>query len=169
MRILMALAGRQATAGGLAEALPDVPQATLYRHIRALTEGGVICVVEENPVRGAVEKVYALDENGANLQPDELAALSKEDHMRLFVGFVAGLLDEYSRYLESSEEVDLIANGVGYRKVVLQLSDEELESMAADLNQALAPYLAHEPSPHRRPRTLSTTLMPDAPPKKMDT
>jgi DNA-binding transcriptional ArsR family regulator len=68
MRIIMALAGERWTARQIAAALPDVAQATLYRHINALAEGGILRIVEERPVRGMVEKVYALaDKRALNL------------------------------------------------------------------------------------------------------
>ena len=41
MGIIMAIAGRQMTTQQLAAVLGDVPQATLYRHINRLSEGGV--------------------------------------------------------------------------------------------------------------------------------
>ena len=94
MRILMALAGREMTAGQLGLILTDVPQATLYRHIKRLVDNGVLIVVHETPIRGTVEKVYTLDAGHANLNPDELAQLDADDHMRIFVGFVASLMDE---------------------------------------------------------------------------
>lgn len=66
LRILQAFRGRSAmTARELAERLADVPQATLYRHLGALTDGGVLRVVEERRVRGAVERVFALPEEAA--------------------------------------------------------------------------------------------------------
>ena len=166
MRILMALAGREMTAGELGEVLTDVPPATLYRHIKRLAENGVLMVVRENPVRGTVEKVYTLDAGHANLRPNELDQLDADDHMRLFVGYIASLLDVYARYLEGSKQIDLVADGVGYRKVILHLSHEELIEMSRDLNLALQPYLANPPSPERQPRLFSTVLMPDLPPQE---
>lgn len=163
MRILMALAGREMTVGELGEVLTDVPPATLYRHIKKLLKNGVLNVVRETPIRGTVEKVYTLDAGHANLNPDELAQLDTDSHMRVFVGFIASLLDDYARYLEGSEQIDLVSDGVGYRKVIMHLSQAELVEMARDLNLALQPYLAKTPSPERQTRLFSTFLMPDLP------
>ena len=52
--------------------MPDVPSASLYRHIKILNDSAFIIVVEENRIRGTVENVYSLnrealevdDENG---------------------------------------------------------------------------------------------------------
>ena len=42
LRIVLATAGRQVTAQQLAGELPDIPQATLYRNINMLTNGGIL-------------------------------------------------------------------------------------------------------------------------------
>ena len=56
--------------------MPDVPSASLYRHIKILNDSAFIIVVEENRIRGTVENVYSLnrealevdDENGTAVQ-----------------------------------------------------------------------------------------------------
>ena len=163
MRILMALAGHERTVGELGQLLPDVPQATLYRHIKLLADNGVLIVVSENPVRGTIEKVYTLDASHASLRPDELEGLDADSHMRLFVGFIASLLDDYARYLAGNQTIDLVADGVGYRKVILNLSQSELVEMSQNLNLALKPYLALPAAAERQARLFSTVLIPDFP------
>ena len=80
--------------------------------------------------------------------------------MSLFVAFVASLLSDYSAYLESRETVDLAADGVGYRQITLHLDDQELSSLAAELNQVIKPYLNQPAGPERKARLLATILMP---------
>src|SRR5262249_50986531 len=58
-RILGALMGRQLTIGQIALILPDVPVPSLYRHVRTLTEGGVLEAVSQQRVNGALTRVYA--------------------------------------------------------------------------------------------------------------
>ena len=160
MRILMALAGKERTARQINVALPDVPQATLYRHIKKLAQAKFIIAIKENRVRGTVEHVYALNQDINQLPLDEINKLNKNQHMRLFVAFIASLLGDYAAYLDRSQKIDLIADGVGYRKINLQLSDRELAEMSAALNRAIEPYLAHTPTPERRERNFSTILLP---------
>jgi DNA-binding transcriptional ArsR family regulator len=162
VRILMALAGSQKTSQQLADDLRDVPQATLYRHINRLAKAGIIEVVEERQVRGTVEKVYTLVVRASTLTPEEAANFSKDDHMRYFIAFVATLLDDFSRYVHHSEKIDPAADGVGYHKFPLELSDEELKSLSAKLNAALAPHFDNQPGPDRRRRIFSFIVMPDA-------
>lgn len=160
MRIIQSLLiDRQLTAQQIGALLPDVPQATLYRHLQKLVQGGVVAVVDERPVRGAIERRYALARGGASLGPEDLAAAGPDDHMHYFATFVATLLGDYARYLRR-ERIDLAADGVGYRQVALHLSDAELAELAQALNTALRPFLEHGPAPGRRRRILSTILMP---------
>ncbi|MFG2043671.1 helix-turn-helix domain-containing protein [Dactylosporangium sp. NPDC048998] len=159
IRILRAVAGGRLTTNKLFELLPDVPQATLYRHLGTLVKSGLLDVVEERKVRGAVERVYALPGRGAALDAPALAAVTPEDHARYFTAFVSSLLSEFSRYL-SREEIDFAADGVGYQQLVLHLTDAELAKFAHDLNGIVGPLLNNTPGRGRVARLLATVLMP---------
>jgi hypothetical protein len=139
--------------------LPDVPQATLYRQIERLYRGGALAVAAERRVRGAVERTYVLAEGGASLSPADLAKSSRDDHIGYFTAFAAGLIAQFEQYLKRTE-IDLLKDGVGYRQVVLNLTDEELVEMAGALNVAVGRFLALEPKPGRRRRMLATVLIP---------
>jgi len=76
MRILQELAAKiQRTPRQLGLILPDVAQASLYRHLKAMLQDKVLEVVSENKVHGTVERTYRikhnpfqeLDEQGASL------------------------------------------------------------------------------------------------------
>ena len=70
MRIIQQLSlTPEATTAELGRRLSDVPVATLYRHMKILEEAGFLEVIQENRVRGAVEKVYKL--NPQPIFPDE--------------------------------------------------------------------------------------------------
>ena len=161
MRILMALVGQQKTASQLAEVLPDVAQATLYRHINALSDGGILAVVEENPVRGAVEKVYTLEMQAAQLTPDDLAGMSKEDHMQMFTVFVTTILQDFAAYLERCDTVDLFRDGVSYNKVALNLSDDEVVKVSKAIQKVVLPHINNQPDDKRKRRILVSIMLPD--------
>src|SRR5690242_1673068 len=72
MRLLVALARRQLTTRQLSARLPDVAQATLYHHLGLLTRAGLLRVVSQRPVRGTLEKRYALVDDTALLSPADL-------------------------------------------------------------------------------------------------
>jgi DNA-binding transcriptional ArsR family regulator len=159
MRIITALSAAPLTTGELAEHQPDVPPATLYRHLNTLRRGGILAAAEERGVRGAIERRYSLHPGAANVSPADLARATPEDHRRWFAGFIASLLGEFARYTERGTP-DLVRDGVGYREVVLNLSDEEFMTMALALNAAVIPHLANPPGGGRRPRILATVVLP---------
>lgn len=160
LRIILAISGRQMTAQALANALPDVAQATLYRHINALAEGDILSVVEERPVRGTVEKTYALQEGqSSNLTAEDLAGLGPEDHMRYFTVFVATLLSDFATYLKR-EHIDPAVDGVGYHTVPLYMNDKEMYALAGGINALIAPLLANGPGDDRKRRSFSTVMIP---------
>lgn len=164
MRLLLGLARRQLTARQLSELLPDIPQATLYHHLGLLTRAGLLRVVSERPVRGTVEKRYALEADHVTLTPEELAKASREDHLRYFTVFVSNLLSEFARYLQQDKPIDFYVDGVGYRETPFYLSDEELIQAGAAISQALLPFYENQPAPHRRRRHVSFIVIPDAEP-----
>ncbi|BCY11709.1 helix-turn-helix domain-containing protein [Actinoplanes sp. L3-i22] len=159
IRILRAVAGSRLTTHDLVELLPDIPHATLYRHLATLVKAGLIEVVETRRIRGAVERVYALPAHGATLDPAALATATPEDHTRYFTAFVSSLLSDFARYL-TRERVDFVADGAGYQQLVLHLSDAELARFAADLNRVIGPLLGNQPGGDRVPRLLATILLP---------
>ena len=161
--MIQALAGgRRLSVKELAGHVDDVPPATLYRQVATLADAGVIAVVDERPARGTAERVYALVEGAATLAPADLAQATPEDHLRWFTLFLATLLGDFGRYL-AGEAPDLVADGVGYRQVPLELSDTELAELAGRLNAALLPVLQNEPTPERRRRIFTTIVIPDSP------
>ncbi len=160
MRIILAFGrGIPLTAQGLADLLPDVARATLYRHLSTLVEGGIIEVIGEHRVRGAVERTYALRQGSATLSREDLEAAGREDHLRFFATFAASLIDEYSRYLRR-DHIDPMADGVMYREGSLYLSDEEAAAVAGEMWAAFARRVGTEPGPGRSARTFAVVSIP---------
>jgi DNA-binding transcriptional ArsR family regulator len=162
MRLLVTLARRQLTARQLSESLPDIPQATLYHHLGILTRAGLLRIVSERRVRGAVERLYALADDTAFLSPADLANVSLEDHLRYFTIFVTSLIGDFAHYLQQNQPSDLAADGVGYRETPFYLSDEEYARASAAVSQALQPFMGNEPTAQRRRRLFTIIVFPDA-------
>jgi DNA-binding transcriptional ArsR family regulator len=166
LRIVQALVGgRRLSPAELARELGDVPPATLYRHVNALADGGVLAVAGERAARGTPERVFALVEGAASLGAEDLAAATPSDHLRYFTIFVAGLIGDFGRYL-GRERVDFVADGVGYRQIPLELTDEEFAALVGRLDAAFAPALGNAPAPGRRRRLFTTVVVPVEPPEE---
>ena len=52
------------------KALPDVPSASLYRHIKILTDSTILMVVGENRIRGTVESIYQLNKDAMETEDE---------------------------------------------------------------------------------------------------
>ncbi len=157
LRIVRALASAPATVQEIADGLPDVPAATLYRHVNKLAAAGLIATASERAVRGATERRYRLA--SAAVSSLDLTGATPEDHLRYFVTFVATLIDDFAAYVARGVP-DYRRDGVGYRQVQLQLTDAEFRRMAKAISAAVAPFLAVPPTPKRSARVLSTIVMP---------
>lgn len=162
LRIIEAVAGRDLTVRELMDVLGDVPQASLYRHVKRLETGGILVISERRKApgtRGAGENVYSLPEDAAILGREDLAGATREDHMRYFATYAGSLLGAFWRYLQR-EDVDLVRDGVGYRHRPLYLTDGELAEFSRALGQALEPFMSNGPGPGRRRRVFSTVILP---------
>jgi DNA-binding transcriptional ArsR family regulator len=159
MRIVVALArGDPMTPQRLAARLPDVPPATLYRHLRVLAGAGVLSVVGERRIRGAVERTFALQRERASLGPADLAAATPEERMRAFTTFVAVLLADYAAVVRRSAAA---SSEAAFFVTPLQLTDEEFAAFGTELQAVLQRAMATPPSPTSRRRTLATILIAD--------
>ena len=160
LRIVQAFLGERAlTTAQLREELPDVPAGSLYRHVARLVDGGVLGVVGERRVRGAVERTYVLRTSRARIGVQEIAAMSREEHRQAFLAYLAGLIGDFDRYL-AREEIDPLRDGASYNLAAMWLDDAELAELARELAIVLQPRLANEPGDGRTRRILATVLLP---------
>ncbi len=159
-RILMIASGRKVSAQQLLTALPEVPQASLYRQIARLVEAGILLGVEEPNARGAPEKYYTLPEQAADLSREEMAAASAEDHLRYFTSFMALMMSQFRAYQQRKT-----LNGVGggtYWTEAFYLSDAEYEHFVTALKSMEGLALSNDRRPDRRRRMLFAAIIPDA-------
>ena len=163
LRIVQAFLGDRAlTATELRGELPDVPPASLYRHVARLVQGGVLSVVAERRVRGAVERTYIMRAAAARIGTDEVAKMTPEEHRQAFLAFVAGLIGDAERYLARGE-VDPVRDGASYSLAALWLSDVEFVEFVREMYTVVQPRLANDQKPGRSRRIFATVLLPDAP------
>jgi DNA-binding transcriptional ArsR family regulator len=161
MRIVVAYAGSgEMTALQLGARLPDVPMATLYRQLRTLTEAGILSVVAERQVRGAVERTFALQADRALVAPADVASASPDELMRAFTTFVATLLAEYAAF---ARRPDRTPGDAAYFVTPLNLTDDEFAAFGAEFQAVLMRAMATSPSASSRRRTVATIVIPNSP------
>lgn len=160
LRIMQAmLGGRQVTTAQLADELDDVSTATLYRQVAILVEAGLLSVVSERRVRGAVERTLALSESPTIVEADDLAAMTPEDHKRGFAAFVAGMLATFDRYVDRGD-IDLVRDQVAYRQYALWMTDDEFTGFLEGIGEVYRRSAEQGPAPGRTRRVLSLVSLP---------
>lgn len=160
LRIVQALVASPMTPLELKERLGDVAQATLYRHIKQLTDGGLLEVTEERPIRGGVERTYGVVATSVALGEPDLESATPDDHFRYFATFLGTLLTDFAAYLSRGKPA-LGRDRVGYRQVALWLTDEEFDALAATVAAEVERRTDNAPAPGRRRRILSTIAITD--------
>lgn len=162
-RILMIASGRRVTAQHIIAALPDVPQASAYRHIARLVEAGILETIEETTPRGTIEKTFTLPEQAADLSRSEMAPVTSEDHMRYFTGFTTLMLSQFRAYIDRKEQGELTGEKEGgwYWSEAVHLTDGEYDHFVKALKAIEGLAAAHQPGPERRRRLIFTAIIPD--------
>jgi DNA-binding transcriptional ArsR family regulator len=167
LRIVHALSGGQAvTTARLCARMPDVSQATVYRHVGVLAEAGILEVAGEQRVRGFVERSYRLRRDRVAVSADRAGAATVEDHRRAFATSMAVLLAEFGTYLDGAK-ADPAGDLVGYRQHAVWLSAEERDRLIEGLRAAILPVVRNEPGPGRESYLLSPILFPIAAPPEV--
>lgn len=161
LRVIQAMLGHPSlTTRELADRITEVPPATLYRHVGTLLDAGVLEVVAERKVRGAVERSLRLSTERASVS-DHDEALADPEALRAgflaYLGSLASLMDQYLAGPRGSLEDDL----VGFRQVAVHATDDEWREALSAFRAALAPLAERETAPAgARRRVLGTVSMP---------
>ncbi len=151
LRILTAISTYRMTASEISDAMPEIPLTTLYRHINALMDGGLLTVVEERPVRGTVERVYALTAP-PSLTADDLTGMSREECEQAFTIYLSTLMSDAERYLDTrsgSTGINPLEDGVHISKVQLFLTDDEFKQMNSKMMELMLEAAKNQPAAGR--------------------
>lgn len=149
----------QTTAKMLAAKNKNIPQATLYRHLKKMVADGILHVVEERQVRNVTEKVYAA---ALDFRAETQKLLEENDgaaYFALFQHFTIGLLKKFSAYGDR-EDIDIINDGSGFRVATFDATLEELGALSAGIWKLVEPYTNREATPERRTRSISVIFTP---------
>lgn len=159
LRIVQAFSGDRAlTTSRLRSELPEIPTASLYRHVARLVDGGVLMVVAERRVRGARERTYALRAQPAKTTGGR-AKMTPDEHRQAFLAFLAGLVGDFDRYVARGG-VDLWRDGVTYNVTAIWLDETELGELIGDFVTVVQPRLANKPGRGRKCHLLGTVMFP---------
>lgn len=160
LRIVNAFAGGDTlSTAELRARLPQVAQATMYRHVAQLVRGGLIEVEEEVPVRGVVERRYRLRVARARIDAQAGAGMTRAEHRKAFAAAVGALLMDFDAYI-ARPSAQPLTDRVGYRQGTVWLRPDEADDLARAVGRALAACSNNGPGKGRRPYRVSPILFP---------
>lgn len=126
------LVHEKGTVKEMKKVLSDIPNASLYRHIKILNDHKILVVAEENKIRGTVENVYKL--NRAALEVDDESGTAVQ--MSLL-----NLCATFAKYFSSGHanpRKDLLM----LTCCTLTLTDEDFIKFLTELNEVATKYMA---------------------------
>lgn len=130
--------------------LPDIPSASVYRHMKILTDHGVLLVVGENRIRGTVESIYQLNQDALKICDDNGRAVQTA---------LLGICAEFAKYF-SGEHPDPEKDMLMLTNCTLTLTDEEFGSFLSELNVIAAKYMAVGVSAKSKTRQITLISSP---------
>lgn len=160
LRIIAAVQRRPLTTAQIAEELPRVPQATLYRYIARLVAGGALIVSGERWVHGARERTYTVHPRGAYISRAKLQRLPKREIIGYFNQFLSLLSEGFSGHVETNGQSGIEGEQVRFYLENLLLTDAERRTLHHEI-RALVERAARFPaSPERHRQTIAHISFP---------
>ena len=149
----------QATASQLLGKFSDIPQATLYRRLQKMVGDDVLKIVEENPIRGTVEKVYALtydlDEAWKNMGDKN----DSKTYLQFVTYHTLGMLREFMEYT-ARDNIDLKSDATGLFIAPVYATNEELTTTLNRVVEILTGLKDNTPDGERRLHNICITITP---------
>lgn len=139
-QILIEFQKRDMSAKELLTILPNIPPATLYRHVKKLYNENFLKIVDKKTNRGSVEKIYSL---AVKLEVDSIEQLSQintQQYYELFAEFCYSLLKEFNDYTKLPNP-DIKNDGSGFSVLPIYASTEELKQYSDSIAEILKPAL----------------------------
>ena len=134
----------------LRAALPDIPSASLYRHMKILTDNSMITVVGENRIRGTVESIYQLNKSALELGDADGSAVQ-----RALLGISASFAKYFSGgCADPQKDMLLLTN------CTLLLTDEEFSEYLSEINQVTVKYMKQASSESSKMRRITLISAP---------
>ena len=159
LRIILALQGGRLTTQEIRTRMPDVPQATLYRHINLLLQAGVVEVVERTQVFGTMERTLALVEGQTLLNPEDFAKLGPEEMTQYFSVFLGALLEVFNRYAQTPNR-DSGRDGLSFLTETINLTPEEARELRAEMRRLMGEWAKNPALEGRQRQTVAFCSIP---------
>ena len=132
------------------KALPDVPSASLYRHVKILADHSILMVVGENRIRGTVESVYQLNRRAME-EEDESGTAVQMSLLRICASF--------ARYF-SRGDADPKKDMLLFTNCTLVLTDAEFSGFLSEINEIALKYMKMKATADSKTRQITLISAP---------
>lgn len=119
------------TVKDIRKALPDVPSASLYRHMKILTDNAVLTVVGENRIRGTVESIYQLNKSALEINDADGAGVQMA---------LLSICASFAKYFAGGH-ADPRKDMLMLTTCTLKLTDEDFMSFLSEINRLALKYM----------------------------
>lgn len=119
------------TVKDIRKALPDVPNASLYRHMKILTDNAVLTVVGENRIRGTVESIYQLNKSALEIDDADGAGVQMA---------LLSICASFAKYFAGGH-ADPRKDMLMLTTCTLTLTDEDFMSFLSEINRLALKYM----------------------------
>ena len=144
------LVNKTGTVKEIRKALPDIPSASLYRHMKILTDHSILTVVGENRIRGTVESVYQLNQSALETEDADGAGVQTA---------LLRLCASFAKYF-SGGQADPRKDMLLLTTCTLRLTDEEFMQFLSEINQLAVKYMNAEVCKTSRTRQITLISAP---------
>lgn len=130
--------------------LSDVPGASLYRHMKILTDNSILMIVGENRIRGTVESVYQLNRSALEVEDEDGNAVQMS---------LLSICASFAKYF-SGGNADPRKDMLLLTNCTLVLTDGEFSEFLSEINEIAVRYMKKEAAADSRTRQITLISAP---------
>ena len=138
------------TVKDIKKALPDVPSASLYRHVKMLADSSILVVVGENRIRGTVESIYRLNKSALS------AGEESGNAVQMSLLSICAAFAKYFSGGNADPERDMLL----FTNCTLLLTDGEFSDFLSEINEVALKYMKVEAKADSKTRQITLISAP---------
>lgn len=138
------------TVKDIKKALPDVPSASLYRHVKILADSSILVVVGENRIRGTVESIYRLNKSAMS------AGEESGNAVQMSLLSICAAFAKYFSGGDADPERDMLL----FTNCTLLLTDGEFSDFLSEINEVALKYMKVEAKADSKTRQITLISAP---------